>query len=247
MQRPRIGIVPDISPDGRQLCLSKQYPEAIRFCGGIPFVLPYHPEFREEDFRLVAREIHGLLLTGSEYDVQPELFGQAFKQGCGPVSKARDSQDFHWIQAAMELKIPILAICYGCQVLAVYFGGTLYQDLLLHRPGSLNHKPHTDATQKVHPLQIRDGSYFMELVNHREVWVNSIHHQAVETLPEGFQLDAMAPDGVIEAFSFRELEQHWIVAVQWHPEYIYREETLSRSIFETFILQAKKYGNQRFG
>ena len=122
---------------------------------------------------------------------------------------------------AFSEKKPVLAICYGCQLLNVYLGGTLIQDLREETDTPIAHTRHDIVPQPeedpVHPAILEQDSRLAKIAATVEVPVNSSHHQAVERVGKGLQVTAHAPDGTIEAVEWTG-DSNWIVGVQWHPE-----------------------------
>jgi len=154
----------------------------------------------------------GLLLTGGP-DVEPWRYGQAPQRGVElHLDAARDALDLELLARADDAGWPVLAICYGCQVLAVARGGSLIQDL--PTAGFLGHAVHRPLDRLAHAVEMLDSSFLAWMPGCFEV--NSRHHQAIAQ-PGGLQVAARAPDGVIEAVEDRAAGR-FVVGVQWHPE-----------------------------
>ena len=150
----------------------------------------------------------GLVLTGGT-DVDPALYGQTPVPETEEPDTARDAMERTLLTEALELEVPVLAICRGLQFLNVYCGGTLSQHIEGHQVRS------DDRSVPVHTVQVLEGSLLSRIAP-PTVAVNSRHHQAVEAIGQGLCITASAPDGVIEAMEMP--DKRWVLAVQWHPE-----------------------------
>jgi putative glutamine amidotransferase len=157
----------------------------------------------------------GLLLTGGE-DVDPARYGEAPIPELGATSAARDAMEFAALQHALELDLPVLGICRGCQVMNVALGGTLYQDLTVQRPGDLLHQQQEPWGLRTHLVQVAGDSHLGRILGPAEMLINSFHHQGIRELAPPLRPTAIAADGLIEAVELPDRE--WVVGVQWHPE-----------------------------
>jgi putative glutamine amidotransferase len=154
--------------------------------------------------------VEGLLLSGGG-DVDPSLYGDDDRY-CENVSLERDRFELDLLKAAIEKNLAILGICRGHQIINVYFGGTLYQDL----ERELGIKGHSkDKGDSYHPIELKEDSKLGSLLG-KITTVNSSHHQAVKELGEGLRVVAKSPDGVVEALEHTEYRK--LLTVQWHPE-----------------------------
>jgi putative glutamine amidotransferase len=137
------------------------------------------------------------------------------------------------LQDAFNLRKPILAICHGAQTLNVWRNGSLVQDLRT----AVNHRPGREVVE-AHPVRIAQGSRLSRLLpagERLEVQVNSSHHQAIRTAGDKLRVTAVSPvDGVIEAVELDSAD-HFVLAVQWHPERTYAQSAVSRAIFGEFV------------
>lgn len=195
------------------------YLESVRKAGHVPVLVPQTTDSNALA-QIVAR-LDALILTGGE-DINPRRYRENPIPELGKIAPARDAFDFALMDVALARKLPVLGICRGCQVINVYFGGTLWQDLpsrfparhkLLHRQKINSAKPH-------HGLEILPGSRLAKSIGATRVRVNSLHHQAVKDVAPGFKATARATDGVIEAI---EGEKVPVLGVQFHPELLYAQ------------------------
>lgn len=191
--------------------------------------------------------LDGVLLTGGP-DVRPSLYGAETTHPTVEIDDARDAYELPLARAAIDRRLPLLAICRGVQVLNVAAGGTLIQDLPSERPGSLKHSVTTPTTAISHDVSVVPGTRLADIVapllkdGHR-LGVNSRHHQAVDKVAPGFIASASAPDGTIEAIEAAEPAsptggQSFCVGVQWHPENFWRTGETA-ALFEGFVSAAR--------
>lgn len=204
------------------------------------------PERRAEVGAFAARA-SGVLLSGG-CDVEPLRYGEAILPGAAVESlPKRDELEWNVLDVARELRLPVWGICRGLQVINVYFGGSLWQDLTSQRASTLSHVPHDDET----PLatlahEIRVAANDSELGERLApkagpVGVNSRHHQAIKVLGIGLRPVALAPDDLIEAFDLDAAGSGdwWLRAVQWHPENLI-ELPVQRALWEDFAAAARR-------
>lgn len=169
-------------------------------CGGIPYIAEPGKEFPECD---------GLILTGGA-DVHPKYYNEEMN-GTGKVDDIRDSFEMELVEKYAKAGKPILGICRGVQLMNIYFGGTLHQDLAFIGNCHRNDKP--DGV--VHGVKASEGS-ILEGMYGKEFPVNSFHHQAVKQVAPGFFASAFCSDtGIIEAIQH---ETKPMMGIQWHPE-----------------------------
>lgn len=157
----------------------------------------------------------GLVLTGGE-DVDPARYGERPIPELGAVSLARDEMEFTALDEALRVGVPILAICRGCQLVNVHFGGTLYQDLPAQRPDCIRHEQSQPWGSRPHAARVEPDSKLGRAIDAVELRINSYHHQAIRELARGLRAVAWAEDGLIEAVEH--VDHPWLVGVQWHPE-----------------------------
>jgi putative glutamine amidotransferase len=194
--------------------LNAAYLTALENAGLVPLVIPPLADPHAAD-RILAG-VDGLVLTGGE-DVAPDYFGEERHPALGTVNKVRDATEIALISAARRLRMPVLAICRGIQVLNVECGGSLIQDIAAQRPGALEHDGHAGGRSETpHAVEIEESSILSLATGARQMQVNSLHHQAIDRLGDGLRVTATAPDGIIEGVESS--DDWWVLAVQWHPE-----------------------------
>lgn len=244
MTPPRIAIpVPhSLKPDYNQRSLP-QYERAVRECGGEPVRIPL--DATPEEIAKLIRDCQGVLLPGSPADVDPQKFGEAKDPHTNPADPARDNVDELLIQDAYNMHKPVFGICYGLQSLNVWRSGTLLQ----HIEGTdVNHEAGRDVAvaHVVDVVDVEPASRFAKIIASAEspegtVEVNSSHHQSAAVIGDGLRIVARSPqDNVIEAIEGTNPE-HFVIAVQWHPERSFDSDPASKALFAEFVAQAKKY------
>lgn len=219
-----------------------QYAEAVRTAGGEPVSLALGLQM--EQLAQVADGCDGYVLPGSPADVDPERYGAARNPASAPADPHREQCDEALLAHAAVQGKPVLAICFGMQILNVWSGGSLVQDLA---PIPVNHAAGT-AVETAHSVQVEEESLLAGLLSRQEVrlkgtqrllGVNSSHHQAVETAGESLAVVARsAEDGVIEAMEGR-VGAAAMLAVQWHPERSTATSAASRAMFLWLVSEAE--------
>ncbi|MGH7506650.1 MAG: gamma-glutamyl-gamma-aminobutyrate hydrolase family protein [Longimicrobiales bacterium] len=208
-----------VSEGGRyhkpQITLYGAYLAALEPLGLAPVLIT--PMHTARSIQALLSHCSGLVLSGGE-DVAPERYGEEPISDLGSVSKSRDEMEFTALGIAAEAEIPILGICRGCQVMNVFLGGTLYQDLPAQFDGksAILHQQEEPWEARSHEVHVVEGSRLRSIVGTDCLNINSFHHQAVKDVAPTLAATAIAEDGLIEAVESKDLP--WAVGVQWHPE-----------------------------
>jgi putative glutamine amidotransferase len=236
--RPRIGITMRIELETNRFYLARYYSEAVEAAGGLPVHIPLIPDDSFVDG--VMDTIDGLLLPGSDSDMDPLRYGQEPLPRLGAVHPEKDATDLLALARAEARATPIFAICFGLQSLNVSRGGTLIQDIGSQHPEAIKHEQGAPRERPSHIVKILDGSTLSTLAGTDRVAVNSHHHQAVQTLGRELVATAWAGDGLVEAVEDPR-DDRFVMGVQWHPELGWEKDQLSRSMFERFVAEAAKF------
>jgi putative glutamine amidotransferase len=247
---PRIAIpMPHSSDRDYAARALPQYERAVELAGGIPVRIPLD-QSRADVAKIIAN-CDGVLLPGSNADVDPAKFGAERSPRTAPADAPRDAVDELLLQDAYQLRKPVLGICYGLQSLNVFCKGSLIQHIPDFLPEDLRARVNHEAGKKVavaHDVEIEKDSRLGEiLVGNPEqkviVPVNSSHHQSAGVIGNGLRISARCTaDGVIEAVEGT-APDHFVVAVQWHPERSVDDDESSRAIFRALV----KAANGRHG
>lgn len=191
--------------------------------------------------------LDGLLLTGSISNIEPHHYSDEPSWEGNIHDPARDETNFALIPRAIEMGLPILAICRGFQEINVAFGGGLHQKV--HEvPGLMDHRENPEDPLDLqyaprHALSLVPGGLLAGIAGTDQVMVNSVHGQGVSRLGEGLVAEAFAPDGLIEAY--RREGGAFLLAVQWHPEWKVRENPFNHAIFRAFGDACRQRAQQR--
>jgi putative glutamine amidotransferase len=206
-------------------------------------------------------ECSGLLVTGGE-DVQPEYYGKANERNlCGDMDPYRDTLEIALINRALELKMPVLGICRGEQIINVALGGSLIVDipawfstLTGHKepvtgnpgPGSGIRHQCEDYLNCFHSVKVVTGSRLRSITGCDTGFVNTNHHQAADRLAPGLRISSKAPDGITEGIEWSDREgRSFLIGVQWHPERMDTSNSFSGKLLKEFYFQAVRYHESR--
>jgi putative glutamine amidotransferase len=217
--------------------LRKDYSEAIFETGGTPVLLPLIPH---KDFtRELLKNLDAVIISGSNSDVDPHLYGEEPHPKLASVMTRRDQTDLYLLESVFQERKPLLAICFGIQILNVFLGGTLWQDVDSQVQGAVKHSQDSSDGYRSHSISIRSASLLHELAGGRQTHVNSYHHQAIHKVAGQLIPTAKASDGIVEAVELRD-KKHFVLGLQWHPEIGWEKDKLSRQIFLRFVDVAKQ-------
>ncbi|HEX3572905.1 MAG TPA: gamma-glutamyl-gamma-aminobutyrate hydrolase family protein [Acidobacteriaceae bacterium] len=249
MSKPRIAIPIPTSFDPEYNERSwPQYAKAVERSGGEPVPVPLDDPAQAER---LAKSCDGVLLPGSGADVEPARFGQERDPNTANADPQREQVDTLLLQTAEQQSKPVLAICFGTQMLNVWRGGSLVQHLP-EAPVNHRQKGVAEAHQaEVAPDSLlasaaglngrpRPGVFHVEHSGNgaARIAVNSSHHQSIASPGNGLRIAAQSTDdGVIEAIEDAGGKQ-FLLGVQWHPERTYDESCESKAIFDRFIAEA---------
>lgn len=240
-KRPRIGMTMRLEMGTHRFYLGRDYSEAVEAFGAVPVHISLIP--KAEYIQEVLSGLDGVLLPGSNTDVDPHYYGEEPHHRLGTVIPVKDETDRLVIAEAERINLPLLGICYGMQALNVARGGKLIQDIETQVKGSHKHEQGIPATRNSHSLKIDKSSVLGTLKAVKDaknkIRVNSSHHQAVAKVGKDLKAIAWAYDGVIEAVQDTR-KGRFNLGVQWHPELTSGHDQLSQEIFEMFVRRCSK-------
>lgn len=221
----KIGISPGFEPPNpNRAVLSPKYlsyvvndlNDYLRRPGVLPIMIP---ALAAADLEEIIGELDGIVLQGGT-DIAPQAYGEA------PIGRwlgdpLRDNLELLIIDIAMKLNKPIYGICRGAQILNVYFGGTLYQDIPTQVQTTTQHRDGELYDQLTHEITLDANGFLFRLNEGRtRAFINSVHHQAIKDLGKDLKVLARAKeDGLVEAFYWMGAAEGRVMAVQWHPEF----------------------------
>ncbi len=238
--QPLIGIALSPPEDGSPYHnLNPEYSDAIRRAGGAPLAFPLIPE--DDYVERILPLVHGLLLTGAQYDLDPAWYGAQPATGTLETNYDRDEFDRLVLAWAGKYNLPVLGICHGCQAINVALGGTLIQDIPVGVPDALNHRSPSNTGEYAHEVELAPGSLLNPGGEALVARVNSAHHQAVGRVAPALRPIAVASDGVIEALEAADPSSQFILAVQWHPERLAADDALSSRVIEVLVAAARRW------
>jgi putative glutamine amidotransferase len=207
--------------------LREHYVSSIAQSGGVPLPLPHQVELAETYLEM----LDGLVVTGGDFDVSPEYYGQSITSDKVSVKERRTQFELAMIQGMLQRNKPILGICGGQQLLAVALGCTLIQHIPDTIPNPLEHEQPNPRNEVGHAVQIKANTLLADIVKQPDIMVNSAHHQAVDQVGHDVIINAVAPDGVIEGIEHA--GYRFCLGVQWHPEFQITEA--DRAINHAFV------------
>jgi putative glutamine amidotransferase len=253
--RPRIAIPMPHSTDreyGERAI--PQYERAVALAGGEPVRIPLDRSAGE--IQEMIRECDGVVLPGSNADVNAARFNQAHSPHSASADNGREQVDWLLLDDAYQSRKPVLGICYGLQSLNVYRQGSLIQHIPEFLPEAARQKVNHEAGRKVavaHSVEIVPNSRLAQIVRNGvseagpvgiTLPVNSSHHQSADRIGEGLRMVAHCPeDAIIEAVEGTSAD-HFVLAVQWHPERSVDDDKASRSIFEALTQAASQWAER---
>lgn len=241
--KPLIGISPtprEADHDHgrfRSYTLSDTYSAAVLAAGGVPVILPAHPEMIDD----ILDTLDGVIFSGGG-DIDPSHWNEERHPEAEGFDAQRDEFELQAILRAIERDMPMLGICRGLQTINVARGGSLYQDIPDQISGAQQHRQHKEGKMRddrFHSISIAEGNNWLrQAIGGDTAVVNSFHHQSIKDLGEGIEVIARTDDGVIEAIWLPAMT--FGLAVQWHPEMLAANYPDQARIFDLFVNAARK-------
>jgi putative glutamine amidotransferase len=227
-------------------CVGEKYIAAVvEGADAVPVLIP---SLGEANLDEVLASVDGILLTGSPSNVEPQRYA-------GPPSEPetwhdphRDATTLPLVPRVVAAGMPLFAICRGFQEMNVAYGGTLWQKVQ-EVPGFADHRERKDDPldvqyAPVHEVEFVPGGLLRHIAGADRVAVNSLHSQGVQRLGDGLEIEARAPDGLVEGFRVRQAPG-FALAVQWHPEWQVTKNPFSRALFAAFGEAARAHAKGR--
>jgi putative glutamine amidotransferase len=247
---PLVAVAADVKDiDGyRWHAAADQYLRAlIEGAGVLPLILP---SLDAIDFGALLERVDGVLFPGSRSNVHPTAYGEIETEAAKPYDPARDKVTLPLIREALAKGVPLFAVCRGMQELNVAAGGSLVSEVQ-ELPGRADHRAPVSDDQKVRfairqDVDVKPGGLLARILGAGTHRVNSLHRQAVGRIGENLNVEALAPDGTIEAVSVKNAPA-FALGVQWHPEYWVTSDVPSRALFAAFGDAVRKRMAMRTG
>ena len=206
--------------------LRRHYIECLEIFNCSPIILPITKSVPNLNF------LDGIVISGGDFDIDPDFYGQKIISDKVQTIPERTNFEIELIDQFLPTNKPILGICGGCQLLNVYFGGSLIQDIV----SNIKHEQPNPRNETSHEIIFPNGSPLIKFTNTEKTHINSAHHQGVDKLGNNLIVTGLAPDGIIEGF---EHESHYYcVGVQWHPEFLITD--FDRKFIQNFVNHVKK-------
>ncbi|MGB6876503.1 MAG: gamma-glutamyl-gamma-aminobutyrate hydrolase family protein [Candidatus Acidiferrales bacterium] len=216
----------------------EMYVRSVENAGGA--AVPIELNLSAIELERQARELDAIVLPGSPADVDPARYHSARRPQTADADGARETTDFALLQHCFDEGKPVLAICYGVQILNVYLGGSLIQDIPSEVQTTIQHpwngREHGEP-EPFHSVTIETASRMALAPGKPETRVNSSHHQSIREPGRGLRVTARASDGIIEAVEWIG-DANWVTGVQWHPERM-ADDALTQKLFEDLAAAAR--------
>lgn len=222
-----------------------QYERAVQLAGGEPVRIPL--DRSAVDVMNLVERCDAVLLPGSKADVDPAQFKAQRSPHTSAADPQRDAVDYLLLEDAYASGKPVLGICYGLQSLNVYRAGSLVQHIPDFLPQEMRGRVNHDVGKSVkvaHSVTLEPASLLASIIvastATEAVPVNSSHHQSADAIGDGLRIVARcAEDGIVEALEGT-APDHFVLAVQWHPERSVKDDVPSRAIFRGLVDAAEK-------
>lgn len=238
---PVIGILPRYDTEFTNLTLSEGYITGIIAAGGLPLMIPL--TFDRANVARILDLCDGFLIPGGP-DITPSLYGRDEEPQLCRTSPMRDAMEFMLIPEILKRNIPILGVCRGMQALGVSMGCTLNQHIpTKYSHSDIKHVQSTLFAPPSHAVKIDASSQLYSLLKQKEIHVNTIHHQSLETIAPGVHVSAYASDGVVEAIELP--GYRFALGVQWHPELLWRTHEHAFTILRALVCAAASTHQQQ--
>jgi putative glutamine amidotransferase len=230
--RPIIGITATYNEENNVAATPMTYIEAVLEAGGKPLLIPVMPgEVALENLSV----IDALLIPGG-VDIDPRHFNERPHPHLGRINPLLDELELGLVKEALAMKMPLLGICRGCQLITIAAGGSLVQDIGSQIGGAQKHLQQAPRWYGTHDVVLAEGSLLERVHGTRRLVTNSYHHQSVKNPGDGFSVTAHALDGVAEG---AESNKGFCLCLQWHPEGMWRKNRVFLKPFEALVRAAK--------
>jgi putative glutamine amidotransferase len=210
---------------------NRAYVHAVESAGGVPILIPMVNDLNI--LTALLTRLDGLLLPGG-IDLHPNRYGEEVHPLTEEADLELDEFEITLASWAFREDIPVLGVCRGMQLINIALGGSLYQDIDEQYTDSIGHTHRNlPRTHLAHRISVDPGSRMEKILGTREVWVNSLHHQAIKEPGKGVRVTGRAPDGIpelLEVTGYR-----FVMAAQCHPEEIYSIEPAFARLFSAFV------------
>lgn len=224
--------------DNQDLLMSTvDYSAIVKQAGGLPLLIPILALETDEFIVDYINSIDGLILSGGP-DIDPSLYGQQPKEGLKDTVIKRDQFELKLLKYALKTNTPVLGICKGIQLINVFFGGQLYQDLGNEWESKINHcGSFKDKTKVIHEVTFQEESELFKIFKTNKIKVNSFHHQGISIVGDDLIPIAFSEDQLVEGVIYK--KSPYILGIQWHPEMMFENHKEQLNLMKYFINKTK--------
>ncbi|PPR46728.1 MAG: putative glutamine amidotransferase [Alphaproteobacteria bacterium MarineAlpha5_Bin9] len=240
MKKPIVGITLDNEKNGGYskfpwYAIRENYVNSIEKYGAIALPIPHNIA----NINYFSKIIDALIITGGNFDIDPKLYGKK-NRGSRNLKLTRTNFEIKLLKKCLIKKVPILGICGGAQLINIFFGGDLNQDIKNINNKKINHEQIKPRNQTSHSINIINNTKLHKILNKNKINVNSAHHQSIKNLGKNIIVSAYAFDSTIECIEHTKLR--WCLGIQWHPEFLITK--YDKLIFTNFVKVTKKIKNE---
>jgi len=230
--KPVIGIIASWNEEEESSVLSHTYVASVVEAGGIPLLIPM---VGQDDAGELLPKLDGIIFPGGD-DVDPARYGERPLPKLGRISPRLDILELHFARRALDIGLPILGICRGCQVVNVAAGGALVQDIPSQVGGAMKHRQQAPRWYGTHEVILDENSLAFAVFGARRISVNSYHHQSVRDPGDGLTVSGRSLDGIAEVV---EGSRNFVLLLQWHPEAMWKHNRTFLRPFQALVEAAK--------
>jgi putative glutamine amidotransferase len=193
--------------------IRENYFTSIEESGGIGVGIPHNIK----DIISLLYKIDGLVITGGNFDIDPNKFGETSVHQTVKLKENRTNFELLAAEIMLNQNKPVLGICGGEQLINVLYKGSLIQHIPDEIKNPIEHEQKNPRHEPGHSVRIQDNTKLHSIISTNDIMVNSAHHQAIKTPGNGLIVNALSEDGIIEGIE--DPTKKFCIGVQWHPEF----------------------------
>ena len=193
--------------------IRENYFTSIEESGGIGVGIPHNMK----DIVSLLHKIDGLVITGGNFDIDPNIFGESSVHKTVKLKENRTNFELLAAEIMLKQNKPVLGICGGEQLINVLYKGSLIQHIPDEIKNSIEHEQKNPRNEAGHSVSIQENTKLYSIISKQNIMVNSAHHQAIKVPGKGLIVNALSNDGVIEGIE--DPKKTFCIGVQWHPEF----------------------------
>ena len=193
--------------------IRENYFTSIEESGGIGVGIPHNMK----DIVSLLHKIDGLVITGGNFDIDPNIFGESSVHKTVKLKENRTNFELLAAEIMLKQNKPVLGICGGEQLINVLYKGSLIQHIPDEIKNPIEHEQKNPRNEAGHSVTIQENTKLYSIISKKNIMVNSAHHQAIKVPGKGLIVNALSNDGVIEGIE--DPKKSFCIGVQWHPEF----------------------------